>query len=75
MRYSDIPVITPKPDDENPLCRTCMKELADYWTLNWPTASRLPISRSHAGFGYFGNGFFCTLRCGYRYGLRQVRSN
>jgi hypothetical protein len=33
----------------------------------------LPRARFIKGYGYDGNGFFCSLRHGYYYGLRIAR--
>lgn len=48
-----------------PPCANCGKPLPHY---QWALTTNCPSI-----WGYMGNGVFCTLRCGYGYGLRAQR--
>ena len=48
-----------------PRCKQCGESLPHY---------QYHAQRdSRSEYGYHGDGEFCSLRCGYRYGLRAVR--
>jgi hypothetical protein len=64
----------PVPRDR-PRCQQCGRKMPAYFTYEFhPTLLLRPVMRSFAGWGYDGNGYFCSLRCGYRYGLSVMRN-
>lgn len=54
---------------DRPKCRQCGKLLSayKYADAEWNRGK-------DRRFGYEGNNFFCTLRCGFYYGLRCVQT-
>lgn len=57
---------------KNPRCFYCDKPMNQVVTIErWAGKKR----RTKTGtFGYRGNGWFCSLRCGYAWSLREIKS-
>lgn len=68
-----IPKTNSRPPGPSPLCRNCNRPLRSYWALNWPATNRAAIDQTWSGYGRLGNGFFCSLRCGYYWAIEQVK--
>lgn len=52
---------------KRPICRTCDKPLGHYKYFGHPVIDPTKVKV----FGYEGNGYFCSLRCGFNWALRQ----
>jgi len=52
-------------DNDRPFCRTCDKPLGQYRFFGHPDIDPGKARR----WGYEGNGYFCTLRCGFNWAL------
>lgn len=52
-----------------PTCPTCSRRLRPYKFYAHPVIDPLKVSR----WGYEGNNIFCTLRCGFNWGLVFLR--
>jgi hypothetical protein len=62
----------PAPLEQRPLCPTCKKRLRPILhQIDWNSNES---NYSFAGYGYLGKGVFCTLSCGYAYGLASYRN-
>jgi hypothetical protein len=59
---------TPKHADA-PRCRRCACKLKPYIYFG----DSVIDPKREKRFGYEGNGFFCTLRCGFRFALDAVK--
>jgi hypothetical protein len=61
-----------------PLCVQCKRPMHAEYTIEYvrvdtPTGFRTEPRRGELrGHGYAGNDFFCSLRCGYRFGLKHA---
>ena len=52
---------------QRPLCQYCDRPLRRYrWRVDYPERST---------WGDYGDGFFCGLRCGYRWACRGLTRN
>jgi hypothetical protein len=62
--------MNPSEDKPLPLCRSCGRPLPKYQFFGHPV---IDPERSRQ-YGYEGNGYFCTLRCGFKWALaKQTR--
>jgi hypothetical protein len=57
--------MTSREDKGRPECRTCDKRLPTFRFFRHPTIDPTGTRQ----FGYEGNGFFCSLRCGFNWAL------
>jgi hypothetical protein len=52
-----------------PDCHNCGKPLAPYRNFDTDHAAERGLV-----WGYYGDGFFCSLRCGHEFGVAAVRA-
>lgn len=63
-----------KETEKAPRCQYCGKVLRVYVKWDWPIASQGPTARRFAGWGGYGDNFFCGLRCGYRWAVHTLQA-
>lgn len=69
-----------KPGGEHPKCGQCGRELRPHGAYEYDTGKRIILLKAivetptHVAYGYDSHGAFCTLACGYLYGLRAYRA-
>lgn len=64
----------PLPIGRRPRCRCCDKELRPYF-VSKPEPGRpwrSDVPKELAGYGGYGDGFFCGLNCGYEWARRHL---
>jgi hypothetical protein len=65
-----------RPKGHRPKCRHCQKELLPRFEMRRVADNPAVVSSSVpvrvTGWGYQGNGRFCSLRCGYECALRMI---
>jgi hypothetical protein len=55
-------------------CRYCGKMLPEYVTAPYTNGRKLqPSEIVHLGWGWKGNGHFCTQRCGFKFAVARLR--
>jgi hypothetical protein len=62
-----------RPSNRAGTCLWCGDELRAHYVHEWPVGQAEPSSTTLAGYGYSGESAFCSLRCGYSYGLTLAR--
>lgn len=58
---------------KNPRCFYCDKPMNQV-IRRYHSGFRLERPVKTGTFGYQGNGWFCSLRCGYAWSLREIKS-
>lgn len=61
----------PSDRTEVPRCRNCRRPLPVKKLHEWEGAT--PTTERYIGYGHDSDGTFCTLRCGYKFGLEAAR--
>lgn len=69
MSTDTEPLVPVAPRGRRPHCRQCRIELPLYTWRNSQFARELGRV-----YGYEGSGYFCSLRCGYQYGLALLQT-
>lgn len=71
-------VLRPLPVKSRPRCKQCGTRLAIHkdWVgyinpVPWET---MAVYKFEGKYGYEGNGHFCSLHCGYPYGVRVAKA-
>jgi hypothetical protein len=65
------------PEGDRPVCRKCNRELKPVGAISDGRTYHLtgyPEKANSIRYGYDGDNYFCTLRCGYAYGLAAIRA-
>lgn len=69
-----VPIVTPIPEGTTrPFCLGCSQPLSTFYRYDWPIEEPNPVGRHFEGFGYEGDGAFCSLRCCHRWAIRTLR--
>lgn len=59
---------------ERPTCKWCGRRLRPKMVQDWPVGQLEATNRRQEGWGGYGDGLFCGLRCGYQWAVRSLRS-
>lgn len=60
-------------------CLHCNRPMTQWLKIQWQQTGDPPhtqlkeLSREEVGFGYEGNGFFCSMHCGWEWAVKTAK--